>query len=169
MHLVGVKVDQISPGPNISSWNKFPSLNLALSEVFMLPSKSRFLLCHTCDDASRRPAPSPSPFDLHQPPPPVFDSPPSLPVPALGSPPIRCESGYSSHSTAPSSPSQRGRVGGSARRSWHQPVIPPFLLPPSVSLLNQIISLTHAQATPFLHQLLRPSFCSSIPSSLNPC
>lgn len=70
MHLVGVKVDQISPGPNISSWNKFPSLNLALSEVFMLPSKSRFLLCHTCDDASRRPAPSPSPFDLHQPPPP---------------------------------------------------------------------------------------------------
>lgn len=57
---------------------------------------------------------------------------------------------------------------GHARRSWHQPVIPPFLLPPSVSLLNQIISLTHAHATPFLNQLLCLSFCSFIPSSLNP-
>lgn len=27
---------------------------------------------------------------------------------------------------------------GHARRSWHQPVTPPLLLPPSVSLLNQI-------------------------------
>lgn len=54
---------------------------------------------------------------------------------------------------------------GRARRSWHQPVIPPLLLPPSVSLLNQIISLTRARATPLLSQLLCASFCSFGPSS----
>lgn len=90
-----------------SSWNKHSPLNLALlpfSEVFMFLSKSIFLIC---DDASQRiPPASPLPFHLHQLP--VFDSLPSLTVPALGSPPISCESGYFSHSTTPSSPSEEG-------------------------------------------------------------
>lgn len=40
--------------------------------------------------------------------------------------------------------SVRDKGEGHARRSWHQPVTLPFLLPPSASLLNQITPLTHA-------------------------
>lgn len=57
--------------------------------------------------------------------------------------------------------SVRNKGEGHARRSWHQPVTPPFPLPPSVSLLNQITPLTHAHTSPFLNQFL--SLFSSCP------
>lgn len=61
------------------------------------------------------------------------------------------------------------KVEGHARRSWHQPVTPPFLLPPSVSLLNQITPLTHAYTNPFLNQL-SPSSCPFVfICSAEPC
>lgn len=161
MHLLGVKVDGVSsPGPNITT---APGINLIW--LFCLFQKS---LCFY---------PNPY-FNIY-----VMMRRSAVTLTSISSPSLTpslpCQSLlwalHLSHVNLVIPhilqlhhlPARKG--GGSARRSWHQPVIPPFLLPPSVSLLNQIISLTHAQATPFLHQLPCPSFCSLVPSSLNPC
>lgn len=68
--------------------------------------------------------------------------------------------------------SVRDEGEGHARRSWHQPVTPPFPLPPSVSLLNQITphTCTHkpiSQSMPILN--LAPFALLSCQLSLRMC
>lgn len=60
--------------------------------------------------------------------------------------------------------SVRNKGEGHARRSWHQPVTLPSLLPPSASLLNQITPLTHAHTNPSFNQL--PSLSLLLPLRL---
>lgn len=58
--------------------------------------------------------------------------------------------------------SVRNKGEGHARSSWHQPVTPAFLLPPSVSRLNQITSLTHVHTQACFSIILLRCFSSNI-------
>lgn len=65
--------------------------------------------------------------------------------------------------------SVRNKGEGHARRSWHQPVTLPSLLPPSASLLNQITPLTHAHKSAFLNQPSSSALLNLAPFALFIC